>query len=407
MSVLKGLVNVVGVSQSDIYIGDPLRHIYKHLYDVWHPAFPNVHYLDHDGYYKALGREQVQLSTTAKVYYSDKGTVLHNYVNGKSVPVYTDYLYKPLEVADYVINIPQLKGHSYAGATMFAKDNFGNQTGVDASHLHNGLILPPSPDTARYGYGLYRVQVDMMGSKYLSGKMLFHLMDALWSADMELGTPKKWKMQPFNNEYMASIFASFDPVAIECVGYDFLRSEFTAERAAVDNTATYVQMPGVDDYLRQAADSTTWPAGIKYDPDSSGVHIASLGAYEHWNDAVNKQYSRNLGTGDGIELIATSSVLKVDNENSKLPDQFILYPNYPNPFNPSTIIKFALKTSSTVALLVYDVSGKLVDQIIKNEFKSAGTYEVEYSPNKLSSGVYIILFKAGVFSQTQKMVYLK
>ena len=54
--------------------------------------------------------------------------------------------------------------------------------------------------------------------------------------------------------------------------------------------------------LHQAADSTNWPAGIKYDPDSTGVHIYSLGVHEHWNNATDKKYTRNLGTGNGIEL---------------------------------------------------------------------------------------------------------
>lgn len=61
---------------------------------------------------------------------------------------------------------------------------------------------------------------------------------------------------------------------------------------------------GVDDYLHQAADSTNWPAGIKYDPDNSGKPIASLGVHEHWNNADLKQYSRNLGLDTGIELIS-------------------------------------------------------------------------------------------------------
>ncbi len=56
LSVLRQLVNVVGVNQSNIYIGDPMKHIYKHLYDVWHGEFPNVHYLDNSGYTN-LGRK--------------------------------------------------------------------------------------------------------------------------------------------------------------------------------------------------------------------------------------------------------------------------------------------------------------------------------------------------------------
>ena len=61
---------------------------------------------------------------------------------------------------------------------------------------------------------------------------------------------------------------------------------------------------GVDDYLHQAADSSNWPKGIIYDPDNSGKPIPSLGVHEHWNNPVNKQYSRNLGRSHGIELVS-------------------------------------------------------------------------------------------------------
>jgi hypothetical protein len=60
---------------------------------------------------------------------------------------------------------------------------------------------------------------------------------------------------------------------------------------------------GVDDYMHQAADTANWPQGIKYDPDNSGKPIPVLGIHEHWNNPVDKQYSRNLGTGNGIELV--------------------------------------------------------------------------------------------------------
>jgi hypothetical protein len=65
--------------------------------------------------------------------------------------------------------------------------------------------------------------------------------------------------RPFNNSFMSSVFASLDPVAIESAGYDFLRSEFTASR--VPAAATYVQMPGVDDYLHQA-EGNSFPVAL-------------------------------------------------------------------------------------------------------------------------------------------------
>ena len=263
LAVLRQLVNVVGVAQSDIYIGDPMKHIYKHMYDQWHPEFPNVHYLDNN--YSTMGREIAVKSTTAKIYYSDNDTILHPNVWGDAYhgpdgtgPIYNDNLYLIFETAEYIINIPQLKGHKRAGMTMFAKNHFGSQTRGDASHLHNGLMAPHEMERGikRPGYGLYRIQVDLMTHSLLGKKNLLFLMDALWATDYELDIPLKWYMTPFDTTYMSSIFASLDNVAIESVGYDFLRSEWTVERDA----GTYVQMDGVDDYLHQAADSLNWPS---------------------------------------------------------------------------------------------------------------------------------------------------
>ena len=109
------------------------------------------------------------------------------------------------------------------------------------------------------------------------------------------------------------------------------------------------------------------------------------------------------------------------NENPNLPDRFYLYQNSPNPFNPSTIIKYTIpnviaKQSQFVTLKVYDVLGNEVATVVSEE-KSAGTYEVEFSAKGgsasggnatgLSSGVYFYKFKAGNFVETKKMVLMK
>ena len=305
LAVLQQLLNVVGVPQDKIYIGDPMKHIYKHCYDMWHSEFPNVHYLDHS--YTTLGRERVIASTTAIIHYSDNGQILStnvwdNYPGNE--PTIQDYLYTIFEETEYMINIPMLKGHKRAGITAFAKNHFGSHTRVDASQLHGGLVSPTGyPNVIRGGYGLYRVQVDFMGHELTGGKNLIYLMDALWCTDDAMSYPKKFFMQPFNNDWSSSIFVSLDPVAIESVGYDFLRFEFTSERDNSDGAQLYVQMDGVDDYLHQAASSSNWPTGIQYDPENDGTVIGSLGTHEHWNNPVDKLYSRNLGSGEGIELI--------------------------------------------------------------------------------------------------------
>jgi hypothetical protein len=305
LAVLRQLVNVVGVPQDKIYIGDPMKHIYKHCYDMWYSEFPNVHYMDYS--YSSLGREKFTASTTAKVYYSDRGAKLRtgNFSDAYAgSPVTQDYLYTIFEEAEYILNIPMLKGHRRAGVTMFAKNHFGSNTRSSAVHLHCGLPAPNQMENGvtEPGYGKYRVTVDLMGHELTGGKNLLYLMDALWSSDQANSYPKKFYMEPFNNDWMSSIFLSLDPVAIESVGYDFLRSEFTSSRPSGDGAGTYVQMDGVDDYLHQAASSSNWPTGIQYDPENDGTVIGSLGTHEHWNNAIDKQYSRNLGTGEGIEL---------------------------------------------------------------------------------------------------------
>ncbi|MCB0748973.1 MAG: T9SS type A sorting domain-containing protein, partial [Ignavibacteriae bacterium] len=83
-----------------------------------------------------------------------------------------------------------------------------------------------------------------------------------------------------------------------------------------------IQAEGVCDYLRQAADSSNWPEGIQYDSENDGTIIGSLGTHEHWNNEIDKKYSKNLGTGDGIELVkidgVTVSVLSTPSELNAL-----------------------------------------------------------------------------------------
>jgi hypothetical protein len=400
LSVLRQLVNVVGVSQTDIYIGDPMKHIYKHCYDLWHAEFPGVHYLDNAGN-TALGRELAVKSTTARIYYSDKGTVLKS-GGSTGTPVTDDFLYDIFEKTEYLINLPMMKGHVRAGVTMFAKNHFGSQTQADAFHLHNGLLSPDGDKVTRPGYGLYRVQVDLFGHKLLGKKNLFCLMDALWSADYETSCPIKFKMSPFNNDWSSSVFASFDPIAIESVGFDILRTEFTVARGAT----SYPQMDGVDDYLHQAADSANWPKGLRYDPNNDGSVYPSLGVHEHWKDSSSKAYSRNLGTGNGIELVMANIATGVETSRNTAVSSYELMENFPNPFNPTTTIRYTVPTTSRVRLTVSDASGKQIRELV-NAVKTAGAHEVRFNAGMVSSGAYYYTLEAPGYKATKKCVLAK
>ena len=120
----------------------------------------------------------------------------------------------------------------------------------------------------------------------------------------------------------------------------------------------------------------------------------------------------NPSTGDSSECtwnnfgIYMCSNFMLDNES--LPEQYSLLSSYPNPFNPSLNIDFFVQYSGDVTIQVYDLSGKLVDELLSNKFKVFGNHSIMWSPNNLTSGEYIIRLSVnGNQIATQKVAYIK
>ncbi len=92
-----------------------------------------------------------------------------------------------------------------------------------------------------------------------------------------------------------------------------------------------------------------------------------------------------------------------------VPSEFRLYRNYPNPFNPTTRIKFSIPAGiggEKVEISVFDIIGRKVEVLVNEELK-AGLYEVSWNATQFSSGVYFCRMKAGGFLSTNKMILLK
>ncbi len=289
LALLRQLVNVVGVEQSHISVGDTVTYFPKQWHDHLAPEFPDVHYLDH---YAFPGRTKVQHSTTP-FYWSTADA------NGKV----QDYLPVSFAEADYIINLAVLKSHG-AGITVCAKNHYGSLIRTPVGYIRGELkdyynlhdSLPYAGATP--GRGHYRTLVDLMGHADLGGKTVLYLIDGLYGGHNWEGTPEKWKMHPFNGDWPSSLLASQDPVAIDSVAYDFLLEEWPEEVQPGSMEG------GAQDYLHEAALADNPPSGTFYDPENDGAAMASLGVHEHWNNPQDKQYSRNLGTGNGIELIS-------------------------------------------------------------------------------------------------------
>jgi hypothetical protein len=118
------------------------------------------------------------------------------------------------------------------------------------------------------------------------------------------------------------------------------------------------------------------------------------------------------GTGENLyaKYIGANGLLggvtSIEDENTNQPNEFYLSQNYPNPFNPSTKISWQSQVSGHQTLKVYDMLGKEVATLV-NEFKPAGTYEVDFDASSLSSGVYFYTLQAGTYTQSKKMILMK
>lgn len=106
---------------------------------------------------------------------------------------------------------------------------------------------------------------------------------------------------------------------------------------------------------------------------------------------------------------------EIEVEVNSTPQEFKLFQNYPNPFNPTTKIKFTVpsitlqqaQSDNHVTLKIYDLLGNQV-AVLVDEYKSAGYCEIEFNAgNYLASGVYLINFKSGSYSNTKKMMLLR
>ncbi len=107
----------------------------------------------------------------------------------------------------------------------------------------------------------------------------------------------------------------------------------------------------------------------------------------------------------GLGIVKNDLITNFATED-RLPTSFMLSQNYPNPFNPTTIIKYQVPKISYVSIKVYDVLGNEIAALL-NEEKPAGSYEIEFIGNGLTSGIYFYQLRAGNFVETKKMVLLR
>ncbi len=307
MSLTKQLVEIVGIKENDISFFDANRLIPDPIYDKIHAQYPGVRFVGEE---ESKGRSKHERDLDMTIPWSQDLTL-------EAESGYTAYLPTCLSEADYFINLASFKGHNYAGVTFCGKNNFGSfcagEPGTKsawnapkAAGLHPYMtvhdFITGSWKWTFYERPMesYNSIVDLMGHEHVGEKTLLFMIDAFYGTPdehIDYQNSIKWKMAPFNDDWTSSLFVSLDGVAIESVGLDFYRTE---QQINDEYTKCF---GNVDNYLHEAALANNPPSGKPYDPERDGTACKSLGVHEHWNNEDDKQYSANLGTDNGIELI--------------------------------------------------------------------------------------------------------
>ena len=122
--------------------------------------------------------------------------------------------------------------------------------------------------------------------------------------------------------------------------------------------------------------------------------LTSNGGYEYFGWNI-----------DDVELSDFNSI-NIDSLTILIPQKMYLYPNYPNPFNPTTEISWQLAVGTPVRLAIYDLTGQEV-AVLVNEKREAGYHQVRFDGSDLASGIYLYRLQAGQYVETRKMILMK
>ena len=137
---------------------------------------------------------------------------------------------------------------------------------------------------------------------------------------------------------------------------------------------------------------------------SIGTYNFSLNICELSDFASTPVYRGNRVLG--LKFTTDGSITSVHDDRISLVSSFELKNCYPNPFNPTTTIRYQILKASPVMLIIYDLLGREMATLVHEE-KPAGVYTVLWDASKFSSGVYFYKFTAGKFSQVKKMILTK
>ena len=197
-----------------------------------------------------------------------------------------------------------------------------------------------------------------------------------------------------------SAYAVFKPDLPVSAEYELYASWSASSNRAVDTPYIIMHRDGIDTVrVDQTRTVGLW--------NHLGDYVMSS------QDSITISDEASAGSGttyivvDAIRFVSyDESIVSVDEHETGLPESVALYQNFPNPFNPETLIRFSLPDRMHVNLSVYDILGRKVAELVDGELIH-GHYEVPFSARDLSSGLYIYRLTTDYSIAQKRMIYLK
>jgi hypothetical protein len=145
-------------------------------------------------------------------------------------------------------------------------------------------------------------------------------------------------------------------------------------------------------------------------PDSLRLRIRTTGGVTQQSYTVNVIAHGKIGnieqTPVHLRQISLSVITGIHNYNNEVPDVYYLYQNFPNPFNPQTNIRFDIAKAGHVKVVVYDVTGKQVAELVNGNY-NAGKYITDFDARNYSSGIYFYKIETADYVNVKKMILIK
>lgn len=140
---------------------------------------------------------------------------------------------------------------------------------------------------------------------------------------------------------------------------------------------------------------------------AGNTHVVGTTSSPDFPTTAGAYQASHGGSNDVFITKLNSNLTHVDEKKAGLPKDYSLRQNFPNPFNPSTEISFALPAAQNVTLKIFNLAGQEIATLLNNERKPAGNHELTFDAGNVPSGVYFYQLQAGEFTETKKMLLVR